>query len=118
MSNIRIKRLESTYMEEISMIIMDEVKDETAKNAVITGVSVTNDLSYAKVYFTVLNKDIKEEVQEALDSAKKFIRKNLAERINIRHTPELRFIYDTSEEYGEHIDKIIDDLRKDNIDER
>ena len=111
-SSIRIKRLNNTYLEEISMIIMRDVKDEVIKNAVITAVDVTNDLSYAKVYFTVFDKNIKEEVLEALNNASKFIRTELADRIEIRHTPELRFIYDESEEYGEKIDKIIDNLEK------
>ncbi len=111
-NNIRIKRLNNTYMEEISMIIMEEVKDEVIKNAVITGVSVTNDLSFAKVYFTVFDKTKKEEVLESLKNASSFIRRELADRIEIRHTPELRFIYDESEEYGEKIDKIIDELKE------
>ena len=110
MNNIRLKRLNNTYMEEISKIIMEEVKDETVKKAVITGVDVTNDLSYAKIYFTVLNRDEKKEVFTALNGASGFIRKCLAGRIEIRNTPELKFIYDESEEYGEKIDKIIDKI--------
>ena len=106
MASIRIKRLNHTYMEEISMIIMEDVKD-----AVITGVDVTNDLSYARVYFTVFDKEKKDDVLDALNNASSFIRGCLADRIEIRHTPELKFIYDTSEEYGEHIDKIISDLK-------
>ena len=111
MASIRIKRLNHTYMEEISMIIMEDVKDEMVKDAVITGVDVTNDLSYARVYFTVLDKEKKDDVLDALNNASSFIRGCLADRIEIRHTPELKFIYDTSEEYGEHIDKIISDLK-------
>ena len=47
---------------------------------------------------------------EALDGASSFIRGKLAERIDIRHTSELKFVYDTSIEYGEHIEKIIDQI--------
>ena len=112
MANIRIERLNHTYQEEISMILMDSVKDLDAKKAIITGVKVTNDLSYATVYFTVYEKDEKDTVLDALNKANSFIRGCLAERIEIRHTPEIRFVYDTSEEYGEHIDKIIKDLKE------
>ncbi len=112
MPNVRIERLNHTYQEEISMIIMQEIKDEEIKFVTITGVDVTSDLSFAKVYYTVLDDEKRESTQLALDKAAPFIRKNLAERIEIRHTPELRFIYDKSEEYGNHIDKLIDKIHK------
>lgn len=111
-NNLRIQRLNHTYMEEISMILMEEVKDEDLKNVIITGVDVTKDLSYAKVYFTLYAKEKKKEILTSLNNASSFIRGKLSERIEIRHTPELRFIYDESEEYGRKIDKIIKDLKE------
>ena len=111
-NNIRIKRLNHAFMEEISMILMEEVRDEDLKFVTITGCDITNDLSYAKVYFTVLDKDKKEKVLEDINNAASFIRGKLSERIEIRHTPELKFIYDDSLEYGEKIEKIIDKLHK------
>ena len=112
MPNVRIERLNHTYQEEISMIIMEEIKDEDIKFVTITGVEVTNDLSFAKVYYTILDDKKKEKTQDALNKASSFIRKKLAERIEIRHTPELKFIYDSSEEYGTHIDKIIEKIHE------
>lgn len=112
MPNIRIERLNHTFQEEISMILMTEVKDEEIKFVTITGVDITNDLSFAKVYFTVLEDAKKKETEDALNRAAPFIRTLLADRIEIRHTPELKFIYDTSIEYGEHIEKIIDKINK------
>ena len=111
-NNIRIKRLNHAFMEEISMILMEEVRDEDLKFVTITGCDITNDLIYAKVYFTVLDKDKKEKVLEDINNAASFIRGKLSERIEIRHTPELKFIYDDSIEYGEKIEKIIDKLHK------
>ena len=111
-NNIRIKRLNHAFMEEIRMILMEEVRDEDLKFVTITGCDITNDLSYAKVYFTVLDKDKKEKVLEDINNAASFIRGKLSERIEIRHTPELKFIYDDSIEYGEKIEKIIDKLHK------
>ena len=111
-NNIRIKRLNHAFMEEISMILMEEVRDDDLKFVTITGCDITNDLSYAKVYFTVLDKDKKEKVLEDINNAASFIRGKLSERIEIRHTPELKFIYDDSIEYGEKIEKIIDKLHK------
>lgn len=110
MANVKIERLNHTYQEEISMILMTEIKDEDIKFVTITDVDVTNDLSFAKVYFTVLDEEKKQSTTDALNGAASFIRGKLAERIDIRHTPELKFIYDTSIEYGNHIEKIIDEI--------
>ena len=112
MTNIKIERLNHAFQEEISMIIMTEIKDEDIKFVTITGVDTTSDLSYAKVYFTVLDETKKETTLEALTGAASFIRSKLAERVEIRHTPELKFIYDTSIEYGNHIEEIIDSINK------
>ena len=110
--SIKIERLNHVIQEEISMILMKEVKDEDIKFVTITGVETTNDLSFAKVYYTVLDENKKEETQEALDRASSFIRTKLAERIEVRHTPELRFTYDTSIAYGEHIEKIMEEIKE------
>lgn len=112
MSNIKIERLNHAFQEEISMILMTEIKDEDIKFVTITGVDTTTDLSYAKVYFTVLDDTKKETTEETLNGAASFIRGKLAERVEVRHTPELKFIYDTSIEYGNHIEKIIDNINK------
>ena len=112
MSSIKIERLNHTIQEEISKILMMEVKDEDIKFVTITGVETTNDLSFSKVYYTVLNKDKINDTKEALEKASSFIRTKLASRIEIRHTPELKFIYDTSIAYGEHIDELIEKIKE------
>lgn len=112
MSNIKIERLNHAFQEEISMILMTEIKDEDIKFVTITGVDTTSDLSFAKVYYTVLDETKKTSTAEALQGAASFIRTKLAERVDIRHTPELKFIYDTSIAYGEHIEKIIDEINE------
>ena len=71
-------------------------------------VEVTNDLSFAKIYFTTT--DNREKVEKDLNNAAGFFRSMLAERLEIRHTPELRFIFDESIEYGAKIEKIIEEL--------
>ena len=112
MASIKIERLNHAIQEEISIILMREVKDENIKFVTITGVDTTSDLSFAKVYYTVLNRDKLNETKEALDKASSFIRTKLAERIEVRHTPELKFIYDKSIQYGEHIEKIIEEIKE------
>ena len=110
--SIKIERLNSVFEKEISYILQNEVKDPIIKFVTVTGCEITNDLSFCKVYVTVFDNDKKGEVLKALDGAKSFIRGEISKRVEIRHTPELRFVFDDSIEYGEKIDKLIDELHK------
>lgn len=110
--NIKIERINHMIMEEISKILMLEVKDEDIKFVTVTDCDTSNDLSYCKVYVTVLEQEKKDETLKALNNASSFIRGELAKRIEIRHIPELKFIYDESIFYGEKIDKIIDEINE------
>ena len=112
MASIKIERLNHTYQEAISTILMKEVKDQDIKFVTVTGVEVTNDLSFAKIYYTVLDESKKESTKKALEKASSFIRTKLAETVEVRHTPELRFIYDQSIAYGERIDKLIAEIKE------
>ncbi len=107
---LKAERAGSEIQKELGNIILFEAKDEDFKNVVITAVDVSNDLSFAKVYFTTV--DDREKVLHDLNNASGFFRSLLAERLEIRHTPELKFIFDESIEYGQKIEKIIEDLHK------
>lgn len=115
--SVKIKRIASNMEKEISQILSLEVKDNNIKFVTITACSVTNDLSFAKVYFTVLDDSKKEVTLESLNKASGFIRKELAERLDIRHIPELEFIYDESIEYGKRIEEKIKEIHEKNNDE-
>lgn len=97
-------------MEEISRILMTEIKDEDIHFVTVTGVDITSDLSFAKVYITVLDKEKKDSTLNALKKASSFIRGKLAEKVEMRHIPLLQFLYDESIEYGEHIEQIIEEI--------
>lgn len=112
MNNIKIERYNHAFIREISMIIETEVKNELLKSVNITDVEITNDLSFAKVYFRLLDDSKKDEVIKSLKKASPFIRKCLSERVDIRHTPELKFLYDESIEYGENIEHILENINK------
>ncbi len=109
--SVRIDRLGNTILEVLSKIIFDEVKNPMIRNIVLTSCTVTNDLSFAKVYFTCMNED-KDKVMEELEEAKGFLRGKLSENIDIRHTPELVFVYDNSIEYGMNIERIIKEIHE------
>ncbi len=107
---LKAERAGSEIQKELGNIILFEAKDEDFKNVVITAVDVSNDLSFAKVYFTTI--DNRDKVLHDLNNASGYFRSLLAERLEIRHTPELRFIFDESIEYGQKIEKIIEELHK------
>ena len=111
MSSLKGERVASDMQRELCNILLLEAKDKDFKNVTITDVDVTNDLSFAKIYFTTL--DNKEKIEKDLNNASGFFRSELSKRLDIRHTPELRFIFDESIEYGQKIEKIIEELHKD-----
>ena len=108
MSRLKGERVASDMQRELGNILLLEARDEDFKHVTITACEVTNDLSFAKIYFTTL--DNREKVLHDLNNAAGFFRSKLAERLDIRHTPELKFIYDESIEYGQKIEKIIEEL--------
>ena len=110
MSNIKLERISSSILRELSSIIYEEVHNQVVKSITITDVRVTIDLSLSKVYYTFYGDYEKNEVQEELARAASFLRTELAKRIKIRSIPEIRFVYDESTEYGEHIEQIIEEI--------
>lgn len=111
--SIKLERLSHTFVEEISKVLMSEVKDQDLKFITITDAKISSDLSYAKIYYTTLNEDKKDEINKSLEKASGFIRTKLCERVDIRKMPELHFVYDESIEYAKNIENIIENLKED-----
>ncbi len=107
MNNVKVERWNQNFVREISTIINMELQDENIKFVTVTDCEITSDYSHAKVYVTVLDESKKEETLKALNKASAHIRSELCHRIEIRHTPQLKFVYDDSIDYGRKIeDKI------------
>ncbi len=111
--SVKLERLGHIFTEEISKIIHTELRDESIGFITITYTKMSSDLSYAKVYFSLLDLSRKEEVEKKLNKASNFIRNNLFDRVEIRKMPELTFVYDESIEYGSKIEHIIDEINGD-----
>ena len=111
-NSIKNTRINSEVMREISQIIRTELKDPRVSTMTsVTDVNVTTDLKYCTVYVSVLGD--KEETDKTLEGLRKaggFIRYELAHRLNLRNTPELKFVIDNSLEYGMKMDKLIDEV--------
>ena len=112
MPSHKIARIASDISRNISEIIANESRDNLLKTITITGCNVASDLSSAKVYFTSLSDLSKEVLEREMAEAAPYIRSELSQRIDVRHTPALRFIYDESIEYGNRIEKIIENIHK------
>lgn len=110
--NLKSERVSNEIVRELQNIFLTEVNNENFSGVTITSAEATNDLSFAKIYF-INNGEIKKEILEReLNQANGYFRSMLAERLDIRHMPEIKFIYDESIEYGMKIEKIIEDLNK------
>ena len=92
--SLKIERLNNLIMREVSIILEREVKDRGIEFVTVTAVKTTSDLSFSKIYVTILNDDKKDEIMKSLKGASGFIRKTLADRIEVRHIPKLEFVYD------------------------
>ncbi len=111
--SIKTKRIGSDMAKVISNILLEEARDTLLKQITITAVEVTNDLSFAKVYFTSLNTTMShQQLEKEMEEAQPFIRKLVAEKMDLRNTPKLKFLYDESIDYASHIEEVIEKIHE------
>lgn len=112
----RANRISEEVRKIVSEVIFNGLKDPRVSTmTTVTGVEVTRDLSYAKIYISVLGDDAnKEETIKGLNSAKGFIRKEIGNRMDLRYVPEPIFHLDESLEKAMSLSKLIDEVNKDN----
>ena len=112
MSSFRIDKVERLIKEEVSLIFLHKLQDPDYGFLTITKVIVSRDLKQAKVYISVFVKEKRELVINKIQSILGFIRSELAHRIKIKFTPELKFFIDDSIDYVEKIEGLIDRIHK------
>src|SRR3981189_1743409 len=111
--NPRARRLGEQIQRELGDLLRRDVKDERIGNVTITAVTLTGDLSTARVYYLVFGKDGPDpKVQRGLESAAGFLRNALSRSLMIRYTPTLTFELDTSIEHGVRLPQLIDSVSK------
>lgn len=114
-NSIKNTRINGEVQKELSSIIRNEIKDPRIHpmTSVMT-VEVAPDLKTCKAFISVLgDREAKEGTIRGLRSAEGYIRRQLARNLNLRNTPEIRFILDESIEYGVNMSKLIDDVMND-----
>jgi len=108
----RPQKLGDLIQRELSDLVQRELRDPRVGMITLTSVDVSPDLSHAKVFFTVLQKEHLEDASTGLRRAAGFLRSQLAKRIKLYTTPELRFVYDESVERGDRLSRLIDSALK------
>lgn len=108
MSGHRATRVGERIQDELARIIREQMRDPRAGFITVTGVEVSPDLKYAKVFFSVLGGDSNDSLK-ALISATPFLRRELAHCAGLKHTPALRFLEDSSIERAQRVEELLDE---------
>lgn len=105
---LRIEKLQELIKQEMSKMLLTDLKDPRIGFVTVTDVEMTGDLREAKIYVSVMggSEQVKSSL-EGLNSALGFVRREIGQRVRLRFTPEISFALDTSLDYGDHIQKLL-----------
>lgn len=116
---LRVEKLQELIKQEMSKMLLKELKDPRIGFVTVTDVEMTGDLREAKIYVSIMGGE--EQVKnslEGLNSALGFIRHEIGQRVRLRFTPEISFALDTSLDYGDHIQKLLLQVEEDTKDNK
>lgn len=114
MSSQRARRVAEQIQQEISSLLLRGLRDPRVGFATVTHVDVNRDLSLAKIYFTVMGDEtVRKNTAQGLKSSVPYLRREIASRLQLRHAPDLIFLFDASLEYGQRIESIIEQIHGD-----
>ena len=112
-NNTRMIRINDEITRTVADIIRFEMSDPRIGTVVsVTGAKTTADLKFCKIFVSMLKDEGQEETMTALQNAAGFIRKRIAETLNLRHTPEITFVLDDSIAYSMRMHKLIDEVNR------
>jgi len=115
--NIRATRVGEQMKKEMGEILNRKIKDPRIGFVTVTDVQVSGDLQQAKVYISVLgDAEQRENTLKGLAKAKGFIRSEIGQRIRLRKTPEITFEFDESIDYGNRIESLLHEIKKESDD--
>jgi ribosome-binding factor A len=114
-SGIRLQRIADRIRQELSELLVREIKDPRLELVNITDVKVDKELAYADIYVSAIEGQTRsKEILSGLESASGFLRRTLAGRVDLRVFPRLRFHWDPTPENADHIEKVLAELREKN----
>ena len=118
MSSQRSGRVQEAIRQEVSNIIHGQIRDPRLGFLTITGVELTKDLRYARIYFSVLGEDKEKKLAlRGLNSAKGYIKGILGDRIKLRYMPDIEFKIDETLERTRHIYDLFEKIKKEKEDD-
>jgi len=110
---LRQERIAEAIRQEASVIIHDKLNDPRLGFITITRAEITQDLRYAKIFFSVLGNDqAYKKTKAALNSSMGFVRKLISQRLNLRFAPEIAFYEDRSSEYSVRIEEVLNQIKE------
>lgn len=110
----RADRVGGQVQKVLSEVILKQIRDPRLAQATITGVTMTKDLRIARIYFAAHGgAEDRGALTDGFNSAKGFIKRELASALGLRYMPELQFFYDTSFDYGARIERVLKSIRSD-----
>lgn len=113
MGELRVRKIQEFIKQEVSNILLRELKDPRLGFVTVTDARITGDLREATVYVSLFGKpEEKQNTMKALKNATGYIRTEVGRRLGIRYSPTIKFKEDTSLDYGMKIDKILRDIEK------
>lgn len=111
-SKLRAQRIADRVREELSELLLQEISDPRLSGVSVTDVTVDRELSYANIYVSAIEGSQRsQEILDGLESAQGFIRRELAQRVELRTFPRLRFHWDPTFERADHIEKLFASLQ-------
>ncbi len=109
----RPQRLALQIQHEVSLMISRDLKDRRIGFVTVTGVRISPDLRHARIFVSLMGTEAEKKGSiEALNHAAGWIRHELGQRIRMKFLPDIVFDTDSSQEYGEHIDRLLDEIRE------
>lgn len=113
MGQLRVEKVQELMKQEVSKIILQELKDPRIGFVTVTQVEATGDLRSAKIYVSLMGSEQQvRDCWEGLTSSLGFIRREIGKRIRLHFTPELSFQLDKSLDYSAHIQKLLNDINQ------
>ena len=110
-SGSRAERIADHIKDAVSQLLSFEVKDPAVGLLTVTHVKMTSDMGLAHVYYTLIGDEVeRRKTAKALDRATPFVRRRLAEDLNMRRAPEVRFHYDENLERQERVETLLREI--------
>ena len=113
MPSFRLQKVSHQIKDEISMILLHKIQDHRFGLITVTNVKVSPDLKQAKIYLSVYDKTLRDDLMEVVNHLKGMIRSELAHKMTLRSVPELVFFIDDTLDYVEKMENLFKKIHED-----